>query len=368
MIWPVWKCCSGHSFGLAKKHTGRFILLLNGEPKHLRYLIETTLKGLGELIRYRKIPGFVAGAALALKECIDYLYLKAEPPLTRYTYYLPFLDIAKPSIIQKAQTERLLSKMTIEEGIDNYVQHDQAHWLFPAGYCSSHSGPYSAILNENGFSRCLLIHHREKGYIYWYWLSLRDLRTVSVFLHRLATPMQMKKKTRSIIYWAWDWSSKEITIKDSSHLHLTISAEQPFPNAHFFVTQEVYEVYQNRNLKIWFLKSFCQLISKIGWPVSKADQRHPASPYRPTADLFKMEHPCFVHRWACEGSVFIWMSSNFIGADLLGRAFALHGKNSFHPWFRMIRRLIEEHRWNTCKMKIQVVVSHWSARFGLKGF
>ena len=52
--------------------------------------------------------------------------MKAEPPLTRYTYYL--LRYSQTLDIQKAQTELgYYPKMTIEEGIDNYVQHDQAH-------------------------------------------------------------------------------------------------------------------------------------------------------------------------------------------------------------------------------------------------
>ncbi len=112
----------------AKKHTGRFIILQMGEPKTFKYLIETTLKGLGEPIRYRKIPaGLVAGAAYSLKGVYRlFFHLKAEPPLTRYTYYL--LRYSQTLDIQKAQTELgYYPKMTIEEGIDNYVQHDQAH-------------------------------------------------------------------------------------------------------------------------------------------------------------------------------------------------------------------------------------------------
>ena len=52
-------------------------------------MIETTLKGLGEPIRYRKIPaGLVAGVAYSLEGVYRFFHLKAEPPLTRYTYYL----------------------------------------------------------------------------------------------------------------------------------------------------------------------------------------------------------------------------------------------------------------------------------------
>jgi len=101
--------------------------ITNGEPKTFKYLIETTLKGLGEPIRYRKIPaGLVAGVAYSLEGVYRFFHLKAEPPLTRYTYYL--LRYSQTLDIQKAQTELgYYPKMTIEEGIDNYVQHDQAH-------------------------------------------------------------------------------------------------------------------------------------------------------------------------------------------------------------------------------------------------
>ena len=111
----------------AKEAHGQIYNITNGEPKTFKYLIETTLKGLGEPIRYRKIPaGLVAGVAYSLEGVYRFFHLKAEPPLTRYTYYL--LRYSQTLDIQKAQTELgYYPKMTIEEGIDNYVQHDQAH-------------------------------------------------------------------------------------------------------------------------------------------------------------------------------------------------------------------------------------------------
>ena len=111
----------------AKEAHGQVYNITNGEPKTFKYLIETTLKGLGEPIRYRKIPaGLIAGAAYSLEGVYRLFHLKAEPPLTRYTYYL--LRYSQTLDIQKAQTELgYYPKMTIEEGIDNYVQHDQAH-------------------------------------------------------------------------------------------------------------------------------------------------------------------------------------------------------------------------------------------------
>ena len=111
----------------AKEAQGQVYNITNGEPKTFKYLIETTLKGLGEPIRYRKIPaGLVAGAAYSLEGVYRFFHLKAEPPLTRYIYYL--LRYSQTLDIQKAQTELgYYPKMTIEEGIDNYVQHDQAH-------------------------------------------------------------------------------------------------------------------------------------------------------------------------------------------------------------------------------------------------
>ena len=76
---------------------------------------------------HRIVPaGLVAGAAYSLEGVYRFFHLKAEPPLTRYTYYL--LRYSQTLDIQKAQTELgYYPKMTIEEGIDNYVQHDQAH-------------------------------------------------------------------------------------------------------------------------------------------------------------------------------------------------------------------------------------------------
>ncbi len=72
----------------AKAH-GQVYNITNGEPKTFKYLIETTLKGLGEPIRYRKLPaGLVAGVAYSLEGVYRFFHLKAEPPLTRYTYYL----------------------------------------------------------------------------------------------------------------------------------------------------------------------------------------------------------------------------------------------------------------------------------------
>lgn len=111
----------------AKEAHGQVYNITNGEPKTFKYLIETTLKGLGEPIRYRKIPaGLVAGVAYSLEGVYRFFHLKAEPPLTRYTYYL--LRYSQTLDIQKAQTELgYYPKMTIEEGIDNYVQHDQTH-------------------------------------------------------------------------------------------------------------------------------------------------------------------------------------------------------------------------------------------------
>ena len=111
----------------AKEAHGQVYNITNGEPKTFKYLIETTLKGLGEPIRYRKLPaGLVAGVAYSLEGVYRFFQLKAEPPLTRYTYYL--LRYSQTLDIQKAQTDLgYYPKMTIEEGIDNYVQHDQAH-------------------------------------------------------------------------------------------------------------------------------------------------------------------------------------------------------------------------------------------------
>ena len=91
----------------AKEAHGQVYNITNGEPKTFP-------------------AGLVAGAAYSLEGVYRLFHLKAEPPLTRYTYYL--LRYSQTLDIQKAQTELgYYPKMTIEEGIDNYVQHDQAH-------------------------------------------------------------------------------------------------------------------------------------------------------------------------------------------------------------------------------------------------
>lgn len=85
--------------------------------------------------------------------------------------------------------------------MSNMIKHID---YFPAGYCSSHSGLlFKGIPNEKMQfpAGVFLIHHREKGYILYdtgYHYEIK--KKARYFWYRLATPMQMKRKTRSIIY------------------------------------------------------------------------------------------------------------------------------------------------------------------------
>ena len=98
-----------------------------------------------------------------------------------------------------------------------------------------------------------MIHHREKGYILYdtgYHYEIK--KKARYFWYRLATPMQMKKEDQiDYLLQERGIDPAEITYVILSHLHPDhLGGAALFPNAHFFVTQEVYEVYQNRNLKI----------------------------------------------------------------------------------------------------------------------
>ena len=133
---------------------------------------------------------------------------------------------------------------------------------FPAGYCSSHSGLlFKGIPNEKMQfpAGVFLIHHREKGYILYdtgYHFEIK--KKARYFWYRLATPMQMKKEDQiDYLLQERGIDPAEITYVILSHLHPDhLGGAALFPNAHFFVTREVYEVYQKPKFK--------DLIFKIG--------------------------------------------------------------------------------------------------------
>lgn len=101
---------------------GQVYNITNGEPQSFKSLLEDTLRGLGQPIRYRRIPAFVLASLASLFELVyKVLPLKGEPPLTRYTYYL--LRYSQTLDISKAQQDLgYQPKISIQEGIANYVQ------------------------------------------------------------------------------------------------------------------------------------------------------------------------------------------------------------------------------------------------------
>ena len=173
--------------------------------------------------------------------------------------------------------------------MSNMIKHID---YFPAGYCSSHSGLlFKGIPNEKMQfpAGVFLIHHREKGYILYdtgYHYEIK--KKARYFWYRLATPMQMKKEDQiNYLLQERGIDPASISYVILSHLHPDhLGGAALFPNAHFFVTQEVYEVYQKPKFKDLIFKEFLPADFKDRVTCLKADQRLPAFPYRPTADLF----------------------------------------------------------------------------------
>ena len=110
-----------------------------------------------------------------------------------------------------------------------------------------------------------------KGYILYdtgYHFEIKEKHGIS--RNDLATLMQMKKKTRSIIYCkAWDWSSIEITYDSFPHLHPDHLSGAALSNAQFLCYPGSLWGVPKPKFKDLIFKEFCQLISKIGWRVSK---------------------------------------------------------------------------------------------------
>ena len=133
---------------------------------------------------------------------------------------------------------------------------------FPAGYCSSHSGLlFKGIPNEKMQfpAGVFLIQHREKGYILYdtgYHYEIK--KKARYFWYRLATPMQMKKEDQiDYLLHERGIDPASISYVILSHLHPDhLGGAALFPNAHFFVTQEVYEVYQKPKFKDLIFKEF----------------------------------------------------------------------------------------------------------------
>ncbi len=195
-------------------------------------------------------------------------------------------------------------------------------------------------------------------------ITTRLRKKLGISGYRLATPIQMKKKTRSIIYCKRRGITiSEITYVILSHRTLTISAELALFKCSFLCYPgSLWGVPRTENLKIWFLKSFASWFSKI--KTCLKSRSRPAFHYRPTADLFGdggiLVCPSM---GAVKAVISGWAQSSFIRAPDLssGNLLPSHGKCvSFLPWFRMIRWL-DQRSWfdgNTlARCGIQVVDS-----------
>ena len=143
--------------------------------------------------------------------------------------------------------------------MSNMIEHID---YFPAGFCSSHSGLlFKGIPNEKMQfpAGVFLIHHREKGYILYdtgYHYEIK--KKARYFWYRLATPMQMKKEDQiNYLLQERGIDPASISYVILSHLHPDhLGGAALFPNAHFVVTQKVYEVYQKPKFKDLIFKEF----------------------------------------------------------------------------------------------------------------
>lgn len=153
-----------------------------------------------------------------------------------------------------------------------------------------------------------------------------------------------------------------------SHLHPDhLGGAALFPNAHFLVTQEVYEVYQKPKFKDLIFKEFLPADFKDRVTCLKADQRHPAFPYRPTTDLFSdgsiLVSSIDGHARG-QGCLYLDELKLFIGADLSWGVDLL----PFTRQMRLIPSLVQDDKKAYLKGAdlletllqdgIQVVVSH----------
>jgi len=244
---------------------------------------------------------------------------------------------------------------------------------FPAGFCSSHSGLlFKGIPNEKMQfpAGVFLIHHREKGYILYdtgYHYEIK--KKARYFWYRLATPMQMNKEDQiDYLLQERGIDPADISYVFLSHFHPDhLGGAALFPNAHFFVTQEVYEVYQKPKFKDLIFKEFLPADFKDRVTCLKADQTHPAFPYRPTADLFgdgSILVSSIDGHARGQGCLYMDELKLYIGADLcwgvdllpytrkmrLIPSFVQDNKKAYLQGADLLEKLLQE--------GIQVVVSH----------
>ncbi len=187
----------------AKKHTGRFIILQMGNQILSIWL--KPLKGLGEPIRYRNPRSSEQVWLIALKGCIDSSSESWTPHWPAITH--SSLQ-AKPRYSKGSNRTWLLSKNDHwRSGLQLCPTWSKLQLIiFCYGHCSIILVSYlKGFQMKNAIScRCLWFHHREKGYFCTIPATTTRTRKARYLANCPATPMQMKKKTRSIIYRAWE--------------------------------------------------------------------------------------------------------------------------------------------------------------------
>ncbi|MGT2828388.1 NAD-dependent epimerase/dehydratase family protein [Streptococcus hillyeri] len=109
------------------KALGQIYNLTNDEPMPFKDLLDLFFKASGNRPHYRKLP---AKPLEVLVSLIESIFLKCrfkkEPPLTRYTFYL----LAYSQTLSIAKIKRELGyhpKLTIEEGVQKYVDYHRKH-------------------------------------------------------------------------------------------------------------------------------------------------------------------------------------------------------------------------------------------------
>lgn len=105
--------------------SGQIYNITNGEPMAFKQLLSLFFDHSGSPAHFRQLPaGLLKGLAFGLEWVYRVLNRSAEPPLTRYIYYL--LRYSQTLDISKAVEELgYQPRLSIEEGIKEYVAHQK---------------------------------------------------------------------------------------------------------------------------------------------------------------------------------------------------------------------------------------------------
>ena len=206
--------------------------------------------------------------------------------------------------------------MTIEEGIDNYVQHDHCIY-FPAGYCSSHSGLYlKGIPNEKcNFQQ---VSFDSPPWKRLYFCTIPAITTRLRKKHGISGTVQglqcRWKKSRSIIYCeSVEWSSSHFLCDSFASAPWPSRREQHFSKCSFLCHPGSLWGVPKPKFKDHFLKEFLPAgFQRSGDLISKQIKASCFS-LIPWLRIFFGDGSILgiSYRWTWEGEVvFNWMSSN----------------------------------------------------------